>query len=217
MKIRLGTSALLLVITATILCSCSDDDVVVPPDDSKPIVEPPTEDMVIQNFRVAYEDMDFVALQNLLHPDFVTFLQEQTIAQFPDVGRTLDRDQEIRIAQRMFSGQPVTDPDGKLIAAISSVEFQILEQQGVWTDTGPNGVIPNARAALFDVLFIFDRPGDSTLPAQGQIRFFVSRRDSLVNGVTRTYYTMIGQQDLTNTGQKGVEEAAWGSIKALYR
>ena len=93
------------------------------------------------------------------------------------------------------------DTTYKTLNNLAGQEFQILEQQGVWTDTGPNGVIPNARAALFDVQFIFDRPGDSTLPARGQIRFFVSGRDSLVNGVTRTYYTMIGQQDLTNTGQ----------------
>ena len=217
MKTRFGMIALVLILGTVLLCSCSDDDVVVRPDNPIPLPGPPNEDAMMANFRTAYEDMNPEILQDMLHPDFVTILQVSTTEQFPDVGPTLDRDEEIRIAQRMFSGQPVTDPDGVLIPGISSIQFQIFEQQNTWFDTGPTGVIPNVRAALFNVMFYFDRPGASTLPVAGQIKFFASPQDTVIGGISKTYYTMIGQQDLTNSGKMGIEEAAWGSVKALYR
>jgi hypothetical protein len=122
----------------------------------------------------------------------------------------------MRIAQRMFSGQPVTDPDGALVQAISSISFNIFEQQGSWATSLPTDVIPNVRFALFDVTFLFDRPGASTLKVEGQIKFYATGRDSVVDGLTKTFWQMIGQQDLTNGG-KAVEGNAWGAVKAIFR
>ncbi len=160
-----------------------------------------SEDQLMANFRTAYEDMDYSIFEDLLHPDFITILQNSTIQEFPDVGTTLDLAEELRIHDRMFSGQPVTDPDGALVQAISSISFDIFEQQVTWADSQPNDVIPNARFSLYDVTFLFDRPGASTLKVVGQIKFYVAGRDSVVGGVTKTYWEMIGQQDLTNSGK----------------
>ena len=63
----------------------------------------------------------------------------------------------------------------------------------------------------------FDRPGASVLPVEGQIRFFVSQRDTVIDGVTRRVFGMAGQQDLTLADKKAVERIPWGSVKALYR
>jgi hypothetical protein len=163
-----------------------------------------TEEQLMANFRTAYEDMDYNTFEDLLHPDFITILQNSTVEEFPDVGLTLDLAEELRIHQRMFSGQPVTDPDGALVQAISSISFNIFEQQGTWATSQPNDVIPNARFALYDVTFLFDRPGASTLKVDGQIKFYVTGRDSVVSGLTKTYWQMIGQQDLTNSGKSVV-------------
>ena len=62
-------------------------------------------------------------------------------------------------------------------------------------------MIPNARFSLYDVTFLFDRPGASTLKVEGQIKFYVTSRDSVVGGVTKASWEMIGQQDLTNIGK----------------
>jgi hypothetical protein len=177
---------------------------------------PGTENQLMANFRTTYEDMNVDTMADLLHADFITILQNSTIQEFPDVGTTLDLTEELRIAERMFSGQPVTDPDGDLVQAVSIISFNIFEQQGTWADSQPNDVIPNARFALFDVTFLFGRPGASTLKVEGQIKFYVAGRDSVVGGLTKTYWQMIGQQDLTNSG-KAVESNSWGSVKALFR
>jgi hypothetical protein len=156
-----------------------------------------TEDQLMMNFRTAYEEMDFNAYQDILHPDFITILQPDTQEEFPDVGPTLDVAEELRIAERMFAGQPVTDPDGNLVPGITSIDFQTYEQRVTWATSQANDVIPNARFALYDVIFRFERPGYSTLEVTGQIKFYVAGRDSFHNGADRTFWQMIGQQDLT--------------------
>lgn len=175
-----------------------------------------SEDQLMQNFRTTYEDMNFDTMAELLHSDFITILQSSTIQEFPDVGTTLDLAEELRIAERMFSGQPVTDPDGALVQAISQIGFLIFEQQGTWATTPPTDVIPDARSALFDVIILFERPGASTLKVEGAIKFYAVGRDSFHDGSMQTYWQMVGQQDLTNGG-KAVETSVWGTVKALFR
>ncbi len=196
----LAAVALLIVPAGCIFSPDDDDGGETPP--PKPTIPPAfSEDQLMANFRTAYEDMDYDIFEDLLHPDFITILQNSTIQEFPDVGTTLDRSEELRIHQRMFSGQPVTDPDGALVQAISSISFDIFEQQVTWADSQPNDVIPNARFSLYDVTFLFDRPGASTLKVVGQIKFYASGRDTVVGGVAKTYWEMVGQQDLTNSGK----------------
>jgi len=158
-----------------------------------------SEDILMENFRLAYETMDFNIYRDMLDRRFLTFLQTSTTAQFPDVGTTLDVAEELRIAERMFSGNALTDPLGALVPGISNISFDLFQQNGTWTDTGVNDVVPNASFALYDVVFLFDRGANSTLRVQGQIKFYVTSRDSLHNGVHRPYWQMIGQQDLTDS------------------
>lgn len=160
---------------------------------------PATEDILMENFRLSYEDMDFNSFRDMLHPDYVFLLQPSTTEEFPDVGDQFSREEEIEIARRMFAGDPVTDPDGNLVPGISTISFDHYEQQGEWDTSSGNDVIPDSQFALFDVTFLFDRPGHSTLKVVGQIKFYVAARDSFHNGATRDYWQMRGQQDLTNS------------------
>jgi hypothetical protein len=161
---------------------------------------PGSEDQLMRNFRTVYETMEFNGYRDMLHPDFITLLQPATQEEFPDVGPTLDREEELLIGERMFSGQAITNSKGDLVPGISAISFEIFEQQGDWATSQPNDVIPNARFAQFEVTFLFDRQGNSTLRVDGLIKFYVTGRDSVVNGVTKTYWQMRGQQDLTNGG-----------------
>jgi hypothetical protein len=164
-----------------------------------PLVWPDTPDKLMGNFQIVYEQTDFANFARMLHPQYVTILQESTYNQFPDVGFTLDLEEELRIHERMFSKQDVTDPEGRLVPGIQSIAFRTFQRQGAWSDSPPNDQIPNARFALYEVQFLFDRgAGHTILKVEGSIKFYVVARDSMLNGVPKPYYRMRGQVDLTN-------------------
>ncbi len=176
-----------------------------------------TEDQLMANFRAVYEDRNIVSFPALMHPDFVMLLRQSTIQEFPDVGPTLDFNEELRIADRMFSGEPVIDPDGALVQAVSGISFWIFERLGPWEDTPDSDPIPQTRSALYDVTVLFDRPGASTLKVEGMMKFYVAGRDSLHEGTEQVFYEMKGQLDLTGGPLKAVETVSFGSVKALFR
>ncbi|MBK8165578.1 MAG: hypothetical protein IPK64_06350 [bacterium] len=163
-----------------------------------PVVWPDTPDKLMANFQAVYERTDFANFAQMLHPQYVTILQESTYQEFPDVGTTLDLEEELHIHERMFSKQDVYNPLNQLVPGIQSIAFQTFQRQGAWSDSPPNDQIPNARFALYEVVFLFDRgAGDTILKVEGQIKFYAVARDSTVNGVTKPYYRMRGQVDLT--------------------
>jgi len=185
---------------------------------------PSSPNFLMDNFEAAYQGMDLDGLQELLHPNFEMVLQASTTAEFPTLGSTLDLAEETRIHQRMFAGQPVTDPDGVLVTGIASIEFQMFERQNAWTRSPPDDSIPDSEWALYDVAILFDRGAAySIMKVQGQVKFYVAHRDSVVNGVATPYYRMCGQVDLTidekstGTGDKATATFTWGTVKALYR
>lgn len=159
---------------------------------------PDTADKLMANFQTVYERMDIDEFRKLIHPDYITILQASTYNQFPDVGTTLDVNEELRIHERMFSKSDQTDPLGALVPGVQSISFQAFARQGTWGLSPANDQIPNAEVALYEVIFLFDRGGlHSTLKVQGAIKFYVAHRDSMVNGVAKPYYQMLGQLDLT--------------------
>lgn len=197
---NLALVALVLALAATGGCIFSPEDT--PPctdcETPDPLVFPDTSDKLMQNFQIVYETMDFLSYSKMLHPDYITILQQSTQDDFPDVGTTLDLEEELRIHDRMFSKRDVTDPDGILVPGVQTVQFQAFARQGSWSLSPANDQIPNAEFALYDVIFLFERGQQySTLKVQGAIKFYVTHRDSTVNGVTKPYYQMLGQMDLT--------------------
>jgi hypothetical protein len=177
---------------------------------------PDTPDQLMANFQTIYETMDVDAYLEIMHPDFLTILQESTTEEFPDVGTTLDVTEESRIHERMFSGEAVTDPNGDFVPGVRNISFAVFRAQGAWAMSPGSDIIPNAEWAPFDVYVWFDRGQEfSTLRVDGTIKFYVTSRDSLHQGTTKKYYQMIGQVDLT--GFKAVETTNWGSVKALFR
>ncbi|MCK9996791.1 MAG: PKD domain-containing protein [Candidatus Krumholzibacteria bacterium] len=177
---------------------------------------PDSPDQLMANFKTIYESMDVERYLKIMHPDFQTILQEETIIDFPDVGPTLDVTEETRIHERMFSGEVVEDPSGNLVPGVRNIRFSGFRAQDAWKMSPEEDIIPNAEWAPFEVNVLFDRGQQfSTLKVGGMIKFYVTSSDSLHEGVTRKYYQMIGQVDLTG-GFKSTEEIPWGSIKALW-
>lgn len=224
MTLRRGYLLLAFLFSLTVVCGCSDEDVPVTPVVPEPLPFPETPDKLMQNFQTIYESLDYASLVRMMHPDYVTILQESTANNFPTLGATLDVAEEQRIGERMFSRQDVLDPVGALVPGIQTIAFQTFARQGSWTLSPAQDPIPNVPSALYEVVILFDRGQlNETLKVQGAIRFYVTPRDSVVAGVTKPYYRMIGQVDLTAdqksaaAGSSGVEPDSWGRIKAIFR
>jgi hypothetical protein len=97
-------------------------------------------------------------------------------------------------------------------------------QNTVWDLSPADDPIPNTLCASYYVAFSVDRGQNHTLlRVDGTIRFYATYRDSLVDGVNRRYYQLVGQLDQTNgdkdagAADKAVERVNWGSVKALFR
>ena len=174
-----------------------------PDPDPGPVPEelpfPESPDVLMSNFQRIYETRDFDEYRKIMHPDFLTILQESTTDEFPDVGTTLDVNEELRIHERMFSGEALVDPLGKFVPGVLSISFHTFLAQDAWVMSQHDDIIPFAEKAQFEVRFLFDRGQTySTLEVNGTIMFYVTSRDSVHQGTTLQYYQMIGQVDLTN-------------------
>ena len=166
-----------------------------------PLPFPGSPDVLMANFQAIYETRDFNEYRKIMHPDFLTILQDATSQEFPDVGTTLDVNEELRIHERMFSGDSVIDPKGDLVPGVLNISFSTFAALDAWVTSPPDDTIPNAEWAPFDVVFLFDRGQNfSTLQVAGTIKFYVTSRDSVHEGTTKQYDQMIGQVDLTIQG-----------------
>lgn len=195
-----------------------------PPDPGLPGDDfPASADILMANFQLAYETMDPAMLGRATHPQSVIMLQQSTQNTFPDVGEILDHTEQTRIISRMFSKQEVRAPEGSVVPAIQTIQFQTFQRVGSWGMSLPTAAIPNTENALYSVQVLFDRGQNySTMKVTGNIRFYVDHRDSTVGGQTRQYYQIIGQGDLTddpfsNSPDKPADTSTWGSVHALFR
>jgi len=189
----------LLIATAGCIFSPDDEGDDLPPPPPKVMPWPGSPDQLMINFQTIYETRDFDEYRVIMHPDFLTILQTETTTEFPDVGTTLDVNEELRIHERMFSGEAVTDPKGDLVPGVLSISFSKFQALDAWTMSPWDDIIPLAEWATFEVEFLFDRGQTfSTLKVQGLIKFYVTSKDSVYQGAPRQYYQMIGQVDLTN-------------------
>ena len=198
-------------------CGKSEEPPLLLPPDEPRLPFPDTPDKLMANLQTVYEQGDFHGLVNLLAAGHVTLLQTATQAQFPALGDRLDRDEELRCHERLFSHQDVTDPEGAVVPAIATIAFQTYARQGAWALSESSDPILNTTCAMYDVMVLWDR-GQlySMLKSQGQVRFYVTSRDSTVGGVTRPYYQLAGQKDLTQA-TKSSDLMAWGTVKGLFR
>lgn len=193
-------AALIAMLTAAGGCIFSPDD----GGEDTPPVPPPTLDFpdspakLMSNFQTIYEEKNFDWYRDMLHPDYKTVLQQETIDQFPDVGEFLELDEELRIHDRMFSGDDLLDPNDEFVPGVIDISFGKFQPELDWQVSPVDDPIPNALFAPYDVELLFNRgQGHSQISVKGQIRFYVTSKDSLHEGTTKQYYQMVGQVDLT--------------------
>jgi len=178
---------------------------------------PDTADQLMENFQTIYETMDVDEYVKLMHPDFLTILQQQTTDEFPDVGPTLDVLEEQQIHKYMFSGNDGADPNGDFRPGVDGISFLRFQALDAWQISPDDDIIPNAEWAPFEVEFQFDRGQEyTTLNVEGTIKFYVTSVEFQFQSVDMQFYQMIGQVDLTNS-VKASEGTSWGTVKALFR
>ncbi len=72
----------LMVATAGCIFSPDDDERDIPPPPPPVLPFPGSPDVLMANFQTIYETMDFDEYRKIMHPDFLTILQEETIIDF---------------------------------------------------------------------------------------------------------------------------------------
>jgi len=199
-SILLSMALAILIAPAGCIFSPDDDDPSDGPPPAAGLPFPGSKDQLIANFRQIYEDMDALEYKDVIHRDYKTKLQASTVEEFGLPVAFFTYEDEVRIHQRMFSGDALTDPDGNAVPGVTSVEFSQFVQQDAWAVAPPNDPdFPNAEWAIFNSEFQFTRTGYTTLVVRGPIKVYVTSRDSLHEGSSRPYYQMIGQVDLTDS------------------
>lgn len=165
-----------------------------------PVPFPDTPDQLIENFKAAYTEMDVAKYRDVLHTDFRFLFTSEDIqrALFPT--DPYNRDQELEIADNIFSGRPGQDHTGAQVLGISQIQMPLFNPLGPWSQTGPTDPeFPNSQRKLYQVEINFIKSDNSRISVRGQQEFYVVARDSVVNGVTRSFYQLRGQRDLTES------------------
>lgn len=179
--------AIVLVLLAAMLAGCSDqDDLLIPGDAKSNLPFPDTPEQLIGNFFEAYGHQDLGSYAATLHPGF----------EFVKVdGRIFDRDTELKIAARMFSGEDYVKPHCT-IAGISAIEFEQFEGQGEWAAVSGEDREVLSRTYRIHVRFL--RTDDSVLVVRGRVVFEVVRDIMIDAGSRRAGWRILRQVDGTN-------------------
>jgi hypothetical protein len=204
--------ALLLTVAA-----CKDnDDPVAPHTPADTLPFPDTPDQLMANFKTAYAGMDLVPYRDeVLNPDYAFILQDATREEFGLPDNIFDHADEIRIAGKMFSGQP-----NSLGQVFSAIEVQSLHPQGAWLAVAEDDPYFGGVGALvcdFNVLIYFNVRGDFRYEIRGDQLFYVVADTVLHDGVMTPRFSLRGQLDQTSiVPSKATEAMTWGTVKALF-
>lgn len=208
--------ALVLTLVAVLLVApaCDDDDPVAPP----PPIGPQNWQELMAGFVSAYEDLDIEGYRALVHPDFRIHLSQATVDEFFLPAGTFSYDEEVLIAERMFSGQPFVRPDQSIVPGITRIAFEYFEPETAWEVAGPTDRFPGDLCAQYRVEIRIEQGNFGLLTIRGIIEFAVRNEPVERGGTLHDRWQMVGQVDYTAVAAKRpVEDTSWGDLKALYR
>ncbi len=182
---------------------------------------PTTPQIWVANFERAYEQMDILEYEAVLHQDFTFWFSPDDIAETGSL--SWSRSEELTASTNMFSGVPGsrTTGDGgtEIIPAIASITFS-LTQVGEWTESFDDG----SEYADADVRGTFDvdmvvRYAESDLRSLviGRQFFYLTRRGVQVEEGAQDLYELFAWRDIGNVfGRSATEAVTWGSLKARF-
>lgn len=214
-----GTCFLLFCLLSVTVAGCSDDNPVEPDDGGDPPpFRPGTPEQLMANFRVVHEERDFAGYLQVLDPGFSLHLREETVNAFGLPRNYLDYGEEIGCTEMMFSG----NPPAAGVGAISDIDFMILRQIDVWSQTD-NEDFTGAIESQYDVdvrIMQATTDGQKLINIKGRIIFFLSSEQVVYDDRSATVYRLLGMIDETGISKVGAvptEDVSWGDVKALFR
>ena len=205
---------------ALLALGCSSDEPGSDPVTPEPVALefPATPDKLMANYVAVYDDMATANYADLIHPDFIMVLQQETIDRFPGVGENLDSATELSIAANMFAGLEGVDQAGQAVPPIRDIDILHMELMSNWAVVEPGGPVPGDWMAAYEIQFGFQRDEQHHMSmAEGQVQFYVAAVDSVHEGEQKPYFRFTGMVDLTRGGHKAVDSESFGTIKVMYR
>lgn len=190
--------SLCLVAMALAGAGCREDG----PADPPPFVGPATPEQLMADFKAAYEDLDIDGYREVIHPDFLIFLSQDTVDEFALPGPTFSYAEEMLIAERMFSGHPYVRPDQTIVPGITRFDFTYFAPETDWEEAGAEDRFPLALCAQYRVDIKVEQGNLGMVSIGGLIEFAVRNDPVEVNGALRDRWWMVGQVDYTDPGSR---------------
>lgn len=193
-----GLTALAALVVLAGGCIFSPDD-----DDGNPNVLPTypfpaTQDLLMANFKTAYDNMNIEEYRNVLHTAF-----KFKFAEGSDVEPSgyYTREEDLQTTTRMFNGEQGLDPIGLIKPGVRDIEFRQLERLSPEWEVVPEGDpdFAGATRALYDVTIVFNLSddGNSTITVDSQQIFYAMPvAEVQEDSSTRLRYYLYGQTDL---------------------
>ncbi len=176
-----------------------DDDTGPPPGNEPPEYEfPDTKEKVLDNFKIAYEEMDINGYRDCLHPDFKFVFTTEDQVQFQIPNEYWERAEDLGAMERTFSGNSHTNDLGTQ-PGMQSISVSNWRIAGVWQQESENHTyFPESYRGLYEILMIYRVVGgEHTLTIPTIQLFYVEPVEELQDdGTTRTRWYIIGQEDL---------------------
>jgi hypothetical protein len=209
-----------LAIAALAAPGCYEDDPDTPPTvlPQYTLPFPDTPDQLMANFETSYPDLDLDTYRDEILADAYTFvLQQGTVEEFGLPDNLYNRDDELAIAEHLFSGHP--NLNGKVL---TDIEIQTLQPQGAWMPVAADdpyfGGVPGAQFRNYTLLFYFNVQGDFRYEILGNQLFYVTPDTVLYEGAMTPRYRLRGQLDQTGAmPAQRTEGATWSTVKALWQ
>lgn len=196
----------ILMLLATVLlvlpagCIFSPDDGDKPPVVINDLPFPNSPEVLMGNFQKVYEDRDIDGYREVIDPSFVIYLSQETIDDFSLPRNFFDYDEEVLIAERMFSGSPFIRQNGDITPGITRIQFNYFQPETAWEVSPADDRIPNALRAQYRVDFTIEQGNEGRLNIKGIIEFYLRSEQVEHQGRLQDRYWMVGQVDYTTPG-----------------
>ncbi|MFN2369779.1 MAG: hypothetical protein ABR506_01350, partial [Candidatus Krumholzibacteriia bacterium] len=161
---------------------------------------PNSPEILMANFQTVYEEREIDGYREVIDPSFVIYLSQETIDDFSLPRAFFDYDEEVLIAERMFSGSPFIRQSGEITPGITQIQFDIFLPETVWEVSPADDRIPNALRAQYRVDFTIEQGNVGRLNIEGFIEFYLRSEQVEHQGRMQDRYWMVGQVDYTTPG-----------------
>lgn len=156
-------------------------------------------------FRSAYQDRDLGLYDDILAEGFLFFFISAADGQW-------DKTEDLISTANLFSGEAITNSQGELTRAITSIDVDQFIIRESWRDVAPGhpqfGGVAGVQTALFQCRLVMHHDS-GTLTVESDQIFYAA--PTTVGGATT--WALLGQEDVN----KANEDMTWSNIKVLFR